>query len=36
VSSCPGRWIAAGVAVLAALGFVFMRRQKPEEESGEA
>ena len=26
-------WIAAGVAVLAALGFVFMRRKKPEEES---
>jgi len=24
-------WIAAGVAVLAALGFVFMRRKKPEE-----
>ncbi len=28
-------WIAAGVAVLAALGFVFMRRKKPEEESGQ-
>lgn len=26
-------WIAAGVAVLAALGFVFMRRKKPEEEA---
>lgn len=24
-------WIAAGVAILAALGFVFMRRKKPEE-----
>jgi uncharacterized membrane-anchored protein len=29
-------WIAAGVAVLAALGFVFMRRKKPEEESEQA
>jgi uncharacterized membrane-anchored protein len=29
-------WIAAGVAVLAALGFVFMRRKKPEEEAEEA
>ena len=28
-------WIAAGVAILAALGFVFMRRKKPEEESPE-
>ncbi len=29
-------WIAAGVAVLAALGFVFMRRKKPEEEIEQA
>src|SRR5689334_10750057 len=29
-------WIAAGVAVLAALGFVFMRRKKPEEEGEQA
>ncbi|MBS0385586.1 MAG: DUF2167 domain-containing protein [Proteobacteria bacterium] len=27
-------WIAAGIAVLAALGFVFMRRKKPESEEG--
>jgi uncharacterized membrane-anchored protein len=26
-------WIAAGVAALAALGFVLMRRKKPDEES---
>jgi uncharacterized membrane-anchored protein len=26
-------WIAAGVAILAALGFVFMRRRKPEDEN---